>query len=114
MRDFTHDNWQATLTLVYERAAFDPVYRELCLTDPYAAVREVSDIDLPPHFEFEFVGRRKDIFYSLLLPPFVGEKDALTTEKEIVAWALSTHPTMGLNAPPPPPQPPPTSSTGNR
>ena len=69
MSEFNSYNWQEALISVFERAVRDPDYRSLCVSDPVAAVKEVSDIELPPDFKVTFVDTREEYVYSYLLPP---------------------------------------------
>ena len=69
MSEFNSYNWLEALISVFERATRDPDYRSLCVSDPAAAVKEVSDIELPPDFRVAFIDSREQYFYSYLLPP---------------------------------------------
>ena len=103
MREFNLRNWQETLARVFAKAVVDPVYRELCLSHPRQAVAEVSEIDLPVDFKFEFVDRKEDLFYSYALPPFQAEvtpdqaRDINHVLNNIIGFLLHcTQPTTGL------------------
>ncbi len=88
MSDFTTRNWNEALASLYERALSDENYRQLCLSDPAAALREVSDIDLPPTLKFRFIDSREDHVYTYILPPRqradVTREDAV---REVIHWS---------------------------
>ena len=97
MKKFTIENWQEALVKVYEQAIIDPAYHHLCLNDPRAAVLQVEpELELPEYFQFEFVARRKDMFFSFLLPPSLpGVRTTDTRFDEIVQTLVCcTHPTF--------------------
>ena len=101
-RKFTRRNWQDALARVLARAAVDPAYRETCLHDPRAAVSEVSKIDLPADFQFEFVASREKITYCYALPPLEkgispdAARDVECVLADITAFLLRcTEPTTG-------------------
>jgi hypothetical protein len=103
MREFTLRHWQDTLARVFAKAAIEPGYRETCLHHPRAAVAEVSDIDLPAYFKFDFVDDRAKITYCFALPPLqrgVSEGTAREVEgvlAEVTDFLMRcTEPTTGL------------------
>ncbi len=90
MNEFTIPNFQQVLADVYARACVDEAYRLLCLTDPRAAVAAVSDIILPPDFQFDFVEDKREMFYSFPLPPLLppplrGAREEKAI-KDIIEW----------------------------
>jgi hypothetical protein len=103
MKEFTLRNWQDTLARVFAKAVIEPRYRETCLLYPREAVAEVSDIELPADFKFDFVDNKEEVFYSYALPPLqpgvrpdtVGEVESILAE--VTAFLLRcTEPTTGL------------------
>jgi hypothetical protein len=89
MSDFTLENWQDALSKVYTRSTSDDTYRQLCLTDPRAAVAQVSDIELPTDFNFTFFDTKESYTYSFLLPPALSA--AVPSEEQVrrlVEWKV--------------------------
>ena len=94
MSEFNELNWKEALVSVYERAATDPVFRALCLSNAIAAIQEVSEIELPATLKVQFFDTRQDYVYSFLLPP-VRSTDATTNANQLITWAtLCTDPTV--------------------
>ena len=86
MSAFTEYNWKIALNKVFRRSMSDPEYRSLCLADPYAAVAQVSDIELPPSANLRFYDKRAEYVYAFLLPPTKSGDDSETTADELVEW----------------------------
>lgn len=87
MSEFTPSNWQDALSNLYTRASEDSVFRALCLTDPKAAVAQVSDIELPDWFKFDFAEKHHDLTYSYFLPPALGAASpSADTVKKLIDW----------------------------
>ena len=85
MSELNEHNWKEALISLNERSLIDPDYRNLCLTDPIAAIKEVSDIELPPNANIQFFDSAEKYLYTYLLPPVVpgdGQTDA------VMRWAL--------------------------
>ena len=87
MSEFNEYNWKIALTKVYLRSIQDPEYRNLCLSDPYAAVAQVSDIELPPGQNLQFFGSRSDYVYAFLLPPVPGGQQGLEQMQNLIDWS---------------------------
>lgn len=88
MSEPTQENWLETLVKVYERSTYDQVYRTLCQTDPLAAIKEVSDIELPQGAKVVFVTNNADYVHSYKLPDLVGENAASQdVVNQMVRWA---------------------------
>ena len=64
-QEWTREKWQATLKALYQRAATDAEFRQLCLADAAAAIREVSGLDLPAGAKVRFVERLEEQVYVL-------------------------------------------------
>ena len=100
MTTFTLLHWQDALSKVFARAVIDPEYRQTCLHHPRTAVAEVSDIDLPPYFKFEFVEVKEEITYSYTLPPLQPELHDASVKRvieSIIEFFLHcTEPTTGI------------------
>jgi hypothetical protein len=69
---------QAALQKVFQRAATDDQFRQKCLTDPIATVREASGFTPPPGFRFRFV--EKPVEALFLLPPLQGAAGELNDQ----------------------------------
>ena len=88
MSEFNEKNWAEAQSKLYERAIVDPAFRSLCLTDPVAAVREVSDIELPTELNLQFFDNRKDFIYAFLLPPAAGADVSVEDSRDqLIRWA---------------------------
>ena len=87
MSEFNEYNWKIALTKVYVRSTTDPEYRSLCLSDPYAAVAQVSDIKLPAGINLRFYDKRSDFVYAFLLPPVPLGTEGVTPMQELVEWS---------------------------
>jgi hypothetical protein len=102
MSEFTEYNFREALSLVYARSVRDPEYRNLCLSDPVAAIRAVSEIDLPDTLKLRFFENRVDIVYSFLLPPLPDARASSEEQRnQAYQWAaLCTWPTtIGESSP---------------
>lgn len=75
---------QAALQKVFQRAATDDQFRQKCLSDPIAAVREASGFTPPTGFRFRFV--EKPVEALFLLPP-LRVADGELTEKDLAGPA---------------------------
>ena len=95
MSEFNLRNWKEALASLYERCVHDADYRSRCLADPVAAMKEVSDIDLPEGLKFQFLDSRADLVYSYILPP--TQPAETTRDSEVTAlirWStVCTEPT---------------------
>ena len=88
MSEPTDINWKKTLVDVYERAARDPEYRTLCQNDPMAAIKEVSDIELPPGSQVVFATSREQYVHSYMLPDLINTDDSQDNIVDsLVKWA---------------------------
>lgn len=66
---------QATLEAIRERASKDRAFRDLCLSDPAAAVEEATGIDVPADFEVQFVEQREANLTVILPDPLFNDAD---------------------------------------
>lgn len=87
MSEFNEATWKAALIKVYERSLQDLDYRALCVSDPMAALAEVSDIELPPNTKIQFFAERADYIYTFLLPPLPDKQGDATTQAQLIQWA---------------------------
>lgn len=100
MSEFTQENWLNALIALYEKATTDDPYRQLCLTDPVAAIEQVSDIELPDDFKprFHFVEEKTELQYFYALPPKLGAVPPSDVSKELIRWSTyCTDPTLGTH-----------------
>ncbi|HVY69660.1 MAG TPA: hypothetical protein VHH73_07000 [Verrucomicrobiae bacterium] len=74
--NLTLQTWQKTLQTVYQRSAADAYFRQKCLSDPRAVVKEVSGMEMPPAARFRFVEQVEEITY--VLPPRQAAGDELS------------------------------------
>jgi hypothetical protein len=83
--DWTQEKADAVELEVKKRAIVDPEFRTLALTNPGAAIAQVSDIPLPAGFKIHFVdnaGANK----TIVLPDPVPSVEELS-EEELLAIA---------------------------
>lgn len=89
MSEFNLANWRDAISKVYTRSVSDDGFRQLCFSDPRAAVAAVSDIDLPADLVFNFVATHQEITYSFLLPPALGAAAPPANQvKQIIDWTV--------------------------
>ena len=95
MSAFTPRNWNEALASVFQRAMTDTTFRARCLTDPVGALKEVSDIDLPPTLKFQFLDTRAEMVYSFILPPAQAPNAAHEAQiSDLIRWStVCTDPT---------------------
>ena len=55
MSQWTQESMNEVLKQIYEKAATDKAFRELCLSRPEAAVKQVTNLELPEGFTVRFV-----------------------------------------------------------
>ena len=90
MSEWNERNWLNTLVNVFDKAEHDPDYRRLCLTDPRAAIAEVSDIEVPPDANISFVENKQDLIYTYLLPPAVQPAETREdSTRKLIQWATT-------------------------
>ena len=88
MSDFTELNWKNALTALYQKSVEDAAFRNLCLTDPFAAIKEVSDIEIPDGLKIQFIENRNEYVYPFLLPPVPREgAEGSEQVQEMIRWA---------------------------
>lgn len=78
--EWTNDKAEAVELEVKKRAIVDPEFRTLALTNPSAAVSQISDIPLPAGFKIQFVdnaGYNK----TVVLPDPVQSVEELSEEE---------------------------------
>ena len=68
----TKDQVDRALAEIVRRAQHDPAFRQLCLQDPAAAVKEVTDEALPPGFTLRFIDNDHADLVVVLPDPIVG------------------------------------------
>ncbi len=95
MREWTKETSERVLQDVANKSAVDPEFRKLCLSDPKAAIAEVSDIQLPPNFKVRFV-EPEGANVTMVLPDAVSEVEFSEADLELVSggqlpgWFLYT------------------------
>ena len=88
MSALTERNWTSTLARVYEKSLQDPEYRSLCVSDPLAAIKAVSDIEIPPEVKIRFYDNPEDYVYTFLLPkPLPAGATPEDVSKSLLQWA---------------------------
>ena len=86
MSEFTFENWLQALVNLKEKAAVDSTYRSLCISNPVAAIRAVSDIDIPDDLKVQFFGDPKEYLYTYLLPPLLDERSGDAVANALIGW----------------------------
>ncbi len=80
--------WKNALITVYERSIQNPDFRNLCLSDPVAAIKEATGLDVPAGLNLQFVEKREDLVYSFLLPPVPTTGAASGDQvQQMIRWA---------------------------
>lgn len=88
MSEFNEYNWKIALTDLYQKSVQDPAFRALCLTDPLAAIKQVSDIEVPAGIKVQFFDNRADYIYTFLLPPVADPQNpGGASAQEMIRWA---------------------------
>ncbi len=87
MSEFNEYNWKMALTKVYSRSIIDSEYRALCLSDPRAAVAQVSNIELPADAKLKFFDKRSDFVYAFLLPPVPAGQAEAEPMQRLIEWS---------------------------
>ncbi|VAZ73863.1 MULTISPECIES: hypothetical protein [Mycobacterium] len=57
----TEDELRSAVRQVFKRAQTDWEFRQLCLSDPAAAIREISGKSLPSGFALQFTDTRESV-----------------------------------------------------
>ena len=86
-RDETHSSALAALG---ERAARDSAFRKKLLKDPHAALRDVTDLSIPPTLKIKFIEKDPNVDVMIVLPDPILE-DGELTEDEVAAVAGGTN-----------------------
>ena len=73
MSDWTNEEITAAVEKITERAATDPAFREMALSNPAAAAKEVSGKDLPEGFSLRMVSN-EGADLTLVLPDPASEE----------------------------------------
>ncbi|MDF2667873.1 MAG: hypothetical protein K0R67_179 [Paenibacillus sp.] len=82
---WTNEQVQETVASVIEKAGSDDAFRSLCLTDIYAAVKEVTGKEIPQEFKINVIDA-KGYHANIVLPEAKSSSDELSeTELESVA-----------------------------
>ena len=66
---------------LFSRAATDATFRQLCLTDPRAAVRAISGVEPPADYPWRFAERGPG---AHVLPPFQPSNELSEQEMEMI------------------------------
>ena len=82
---------------LFSRAATDADFRQLCLTDPRAAVREISGMEPPANLPLRF---KESEPYTFSLPPFLGVRELSDVEMEQVSGGAQTNICTNMNPDP--------------
>lgn len=72
------------LALLTGRSKTDPDFRRLCLSDPYAAVREITGRDVPEGFHIQML-ENAGAHLTVVLPDLVAEATLSDSDLEALA-----------------------------
>ncbi len=85
MAEWNEQEAQKTLNAVAKRAATDPAFRKLALSDPNAAIAQINPTPIPPGFKVRFVDNA-GANLTVVLPDSVSKEGELSdAELEQVA-----------------------------
>lgn len=101
MSAFTELNWKIVLADIYSKSTHDLAFRALCLADPLAAIKQISDIDVPAGLKLQFFDNRVDYLYTFLLPPVADPQNTGdASAQQLIRWStLCTDLTTTLTDP---------------
>jgi hypothetical protein len=82
---WTNEKVQEAAGKIVERASRDEEFRKLVLADPYAAIKEVTGLEVPREFKLQVVDG-SGYHATVVLPEARGAEDELTdTDLEMVS-----------------------------
>ena len=76
---------EAALEAVLQRAATDPAFRALALSDPHAAIRQETGVAVPESFTIKFFDGQGYDFATTLPAPASAEGELNETDLEYAA-----------------------------
>ena len=82
MSQWTQETVNEVLGQIYKKAATDRTYRELCLSQPEEAIKQVTDQPLPEGFTVRFIENTADA--TFVLPDFIGDTELSDEQLEVV------------------------------
>lgn len=92
MSEWTEEQQTQTneaIVKIAKKAGADPSFRKLCLSDPAAAFKSVSSVELPSDFNLRFVSN-EEADLSVVLPDIVASGQQISdTELEQVSGGLT-------------------------
>ena len=83
MSQWTQETINGVLKQIYEKASTDKAFRELCLSRPEAAVKQVTNQELPEGFTVRFVDNG-GANATFVLPDFLGDSELSDAQLEAV------------------------------
>jgi len=84
MSQWTQDAMNEVLKQIFRRASTDLSFRELCLSQPEAAIRQVTSQALPEGFKVRFVDNA-GADATFVLPDFLEDSELSDAQLEAVA-----------------------------
>lgn len=81
---WSDESAKSVFAAIIKRSQTDPAFRQLCLSDPAAAVREVSGIDLPAGFRLQMVDNNRANL-TLVLPDASADGELSEASLESIA-----------------------------
>ncbi len=79
MSQWTQQEIDATFKKIQAKAATDKDFRQKVLSDPNAAIKEISGKDVPTDIKLNVIENKPGVDQTFVLPDFVGEE--LTDEQ---------------------------------
>ncbi len=66
---WTEEKINQTMIDIKKRASEDEDFRKLCLDNPNAAIRKVSDMEVPGGVKINIIENEPDVDHTIILPP---------------------------------------------
>ncbi|MFC5469193.1 hypothetical protein ACFPPD_10725 [Cohnella suwonensis] len=83
MSQWTKDSMNEVLKEIYQKAATDKAFRQLCLSQPDSAVKQVTNQALPEGYSVRFVDNA-GADATFVLPDFLGDSELSDAQLEAV------------------------------
>ena len=86
----SYEDWQNALVAVYTRSLRDPVFRQLCVTDPAEALLQAAGYALAPGVVVQFLDTGALKTYAYVLPPVLPANATREGEEAaLIQWSTA-------------------------